>query len=136
MLKETELRIGNFVEWPDSSKEQVRVDTISSDALDKPEHIMWFINGEWIEDFIPIPLSRKWFESFGFGYDSKNFEFVYVDEDNGVLICIDDTVDFVNMPLHYYNLPKEHGSCLGYVDYVHQLQNWIFILTGKELELR
>lgn len=116
MIKENELRIGNYVyslETNDVQKitgitEEIPfIDTIT---FDYPSY----------EEIEPIPLTEEWllklgFELTGSFYRIKNSRFVEVIlHDNGIDVC-------------------NHTVCLTHIKYVHQLQNLYLCLTGAEL---
>lgn len=85
-------------------------------------------NGEWvsrrsIHDYDPIPLTEEWLLKFGFenflgGYSIDGFR--YWPSDKEFTIYEDE---WMNAP----------DSCRVHVEFVHQLQNIYFALTGEEL---
>lgn len=108
-MKANELRIGNYVKSNDVNMAPYFIVTAS--FLKQNENEMsWFID--------PIPLTEEWLLKFG-------FECVYTYDD------------------HHYYLDSKHGfsldrsfqhlDCEYDIEYVHQLQNLYFALTGKEL---
>ena len=121
-MKPEELRIGNWVQ--------------DVGHVDRPYQIQGFgqnntcldeIGVGWIPSKLePIPLTEEWLERFGFiPYDEFSHPCF---ERNGYL------VSYV-----YGKWDVQIGSIranrLG-LDYVHQLQNLYFALTGEELELK
>ena len=132
MIAENELRIGNWVEHDDSwcyRGEDVTV--FQWETSD------WYALGEctlFLESIKPIPLTEEWLVKFGFEWSVrhqayKKARFVYV-------------IDFYKEHPQYENsacfLNREHrsGDCLVCLEYVHQLQNLYFALTGQELTLK
>lgn len=122
MIRATELRIGNWVNDISGNPTQVRgVGT----------------NGIWISKsgpatetaFKPIPLTEEWLVKFGFEYRSGW-------EDS-----------WHKSPIGLYFNPYKSGVCLEQIwdkliesdlvniQYVHQLQNLYFALTGNELAI-
>ena len=106
-----ELRIGNYViDKEDGSLYQIP--SVSS------------INGADLMN--PIPLTEQWLKDFG-------FEFKFFDEqDNNVLKLDNIKVVFDNITTFgMWNIPFKEFKRR--VQYVHQLQNLYFALTGNEL---
>lgn len=141
MINTNEVRVGNFV--LNHKKEPTKVMQTLMD------NIGGAING-WDEtNFDPIPLTEEWLLKAGFElYD-------YEPNEEG-----DEFPDFIYMSykitppekLYYYtitNTPEDGGYfdfcikvqfadyvMLSTLQYVHQLQNLYFALTGKELEFK
>ena len=92
----------------------------------------WFIEKDEVKQFDgdfyhllgcdPIPLSQNWLEKLGFEY--SEFEDLY--QKDGFDVDIEDGVY-----CHFYL--NEYGDWYKDIDYVHQLQNLYFALTGEEL---
>ena len=102
-MKASELRIGNWVMY--SSKIQVNENKII-ECVDHPDR------------FAPIPLTEEWLECFGFKYSDLN-------GDSGLWkIPPFQIYGKYNQFIYDYRLD---------VNYVHQLQNLYFALTGQEL---
>ena len=116
-MKTTELRIGNLISW------------ISSENIEKVMKIdLKYVNEVSEKDLSPIPLTEEWLLKFGF--ENQQIELDYPDK----LLIISATVG----GKYYFYLDDADGSTFGlnYIQYVHQLQNLYFILTGTELEIR
>lgn len=79
------------------------------------------------DDLIGIPITEKILLQCGFEYGnySKHLSF----ELNGIFEECDylSTMDFINFKFGYYGFKK--------IEYLHQMQNFIFSLTGKELQI-
>lgn len=122
-----ELRIGNHV------KAINRIEEIGVSTFQNLE--------DFIENDIykPIPLTEEWLEKFGFErYSNQAYK--------SLKWTLDDT-GFVS---DWFYLKRTHintngiftveafkfGSKLRRLDYVHQLQNLYFALTGEELEIK
>ena len=105
-MKATELRIGNYIDYT-TEREIVTMQTTY-------EYIRLIHNGN--KNFKPIPLTEEWFYNFGFIiFNSSN--------EKGIFI-----VNKLLNPLKYSVFGKE-------IKYVHELQNWYFLMTNEELTL-
>ena len=123
-MKAKELRIGNYALDPSEENDIVQLVAIYPDET--MEWDGW--NGFTSLKMEPIPLDRKWLKKFGFkkekknsnNYFSGNFEFM-----------IQDDID----SFHYFLHAEETGVkfWITEIQYVHQLQNLYFALTGQEL---
>ena len=138
MIRLNEIRVGNLVF--DEEKKQTQVHVIHADS-------MW-LNAKQISYYTPIPITEEWIVKFGFElYD-------YEPNEEG-----DEFPDFIYMSYkltipkkaYYYTItttPEEGGYfdfcikvtfadyvMLSTIQYVHQLQNLYFALTGEELQL-
>ena len=108
-MKATELRIGNlfYKDYP-TGKEIETVNEISN----------FFINSVGISSIKPIPLTKDWLLKFGFdGCKSPNKD-----------IQVGLVDDEMSLAWRVFILKK--------IQYVHQLQNLYFALTGEELTLK
>jgi hypothetical protein len=104
-MKASELRIGNLV----YNKEEniVYVNT---------NHLTLLLYG--IEDeFNPIPLTEEWLIKLGAKKDK-----------------IDNTYYLSELEIMLPNFFRYKTSIISRIDYVHQLQNLYFVLTGEELK--
>lgn len=129
MIKATELRIGNWLKCNDLF---IKVSGISENSFTCTHEGLLYFNSE---DCEPIPLSPEILEKCGF----KDSRIRYADPNK-------------NYPIEWtngeYTINKENDNkfCLelssdewGYttkeieIEYLHQLQNGIFFLTGEEL---
>jgi len=125
-----ELRIGNII------RHNVKDETESLTGFCEPnedaisEDDMWhFTGGVGFEDAEPIPLTREWLEKFGLFKYNNAWVFEMPEErqylggfsifDYGNRLAY-NTSDIINPPL----------------EFVHQLQNLYFALTGEELTLK
>jgi hypothetical protein len=115
-MKANELRIGNFV---------------SIDGVLKPIKVFIIDTTETSVNtkYKPIPLTEEWLLKFGFVYNidsyykrhtesETNFDWdietgLYIIDDNGLVL-----------------------KDISHIEYVHQLQNLYFALTGEELEVK
>lgn len=123
-MKPEELRIGNWVCWP---KEK------------QPNEVQW-AHGHWLGVFQnnypfpePLPLTEEWLMKFGFkkqedGDDVDDVHW-YEITTNGITLVQGDKKGYLDVFL----LDHEEGVR---VQYVHQLQNLYFALTGEELTVK
>jgi len=131
-MKANELRIGNYVEVRNKkSREnswypwvQIRVTAIGVIAPLAEE----FASNREGQEFRPIPLTEEWLEKFGFeivwdGHAEKwvgDFEYC-VNYEEGYL---------------FFGQCDDYSHSIDGINYVHQLQNLYFALTGDELEIK
>ena len=112
MIDAVELRKGNIVEC-------FGVKTI--DYLIKEGTHFTSGDGGTFYSLNPIPLTEEWLIKFGF--ENKREKWLF--EKNGLVINIGN-----------HNCTMHCGNSIKAVDYVHQLQNLYFVLTGKELKIK
>ena len=132
MIKHTDLRIGNAVAYNWSNEEPERIFMVR-EIVDRGS----FINPEYKvrisdkkigvgsiseENLIPVKLTQEWFEKFGFEAPAEmSADF----QKNGIII-------YAGHHEWWYGFEKDLQVRL---DYVHQLQNLFFALTGEELKI-
>lgn len=127
MIKANEIRIGNTI-WDDTAgKARFVTHRIISDIASSAEPL----------PYSPIPLNAEWLVKFGFveskSYDSKqrNFKkegFNQLADYGGQIIILPEG-GFASLSCGYY---ENQIDC----QYVHQLQNLYFALTGEELTIK
>lgn len=121
-MKAKELRIGNYIYEPESSEPvPFKVwGAYQEKGNDK-------VNGYPIALFQPIPLTEEWLTKFGFLKNYSNSYTSYKLSSRGFTIEYDfrNGENVINAAML---------ECVGLdIDYVHQLQNLFFALTGEEL---
>jgi hypothetical protein len=112
-MKASELRVGNYVKFKgcdDKPFKVFRIDTTESSTFTTAE---------------PIPLTEEWLLRFGFEQEYKSQM---------------HSVYFLNGLSYYfwYKTNKQYAqfySAQIEINYIHQLQNLYFALTGEELIL-
>jgi hypothetical protein len=106
-MKSNELRINNY--YLAFGVDLKQVETLTKDKI--------------LIDFTPIPLTEEWLLKFGFykNIDTELFEKGGFQIEISVLKCL-------------FYLP-EFGDWHKEIEYVHQLQNLWFALTGEELTI-
>jgi hypothetical protein len=114
-MKATELRIGNWVDQPNEGV--AKVTSILNNLQIRTET-------GYVDKYCkPIPLTEEWLLKFGFKW--KNFAFR------------DGTFTVRYQKEFYVYLSVEGVRPIQIkLDYVHQLQNLYFALTGEELDIK
>jgi hypothetical protein len=139
-MKARELRIGNLINgiyhaYDDGINDDIQNETICKvvtlDASGNGDYPIYVYSDEDIEhfsDFEPIPLTEEWLIKFGFSREAKiggdGIEF---------RVYHFDVLTFNTNHLWWYKCQPMNDTPL---EYVHQLQNFYFALTGKELTLK
>lgn len=135
-----ELRVGNFVEidnkeyHPLLSGKVCQVIGIKSQISryfpDSKHTVEVAINlsmySQWEEFVKPIPLTEEWIEKLG----ANDLGYFYVGTGNAYNSNPIDPNGF------YFGIDEEGGIEICRVNYVHQLQNIVYVITGKELTLK
>lgn len=142
MMKDTtELRIGNYVTRNDPKliyitckDEEERIDVDIIDGIPYKTKVSLFNDGNYnsasyfmdveIGTVLPIPITEEWLLKFGFKEYSLTPDCYFTD--------IFDSIYKTNEGFFYSNY-EPSGKIK--IDFVHQLQNLYFALTGKELIL-
>ena len=129
-MKANELRIGNYVNYEQTTHliTCINIDYSISLWVDKrgEEHLYQHQNNE----IKPIPLTEEWLIKFGFKHSNKDwYELNDTNIYEGTLnICLKQKCS----TLTCMSGKNELMLCKPF-DYVHQLQNLYFALTGEEL---
>ncbi len=128
-MNRNELRFGNYIRFNEYFDGELMEP--NEKALDEED--MWMLWDDGLPDISPIPLTEEWLRRLGFS--DKNYKEGYIGIDVG------DTDFVLNKPhdnwLHfgwdfkYGGWPRQKSF-----EFVHELQNFFFVLTGKELELK
>jgi hypothetical protein len=121
-MKVSELRIGNYVEA------EGKIGTVTTLAEDT---ISISVDGyaSVPHDVDPIPLTEEWLLKLGFGMESPGF-YSYGEE-----AMADYCYNMDEKTFHEY-YPTSDMNCIAKCEYVHQLQNLYFALTGEELTIK
>lgn len=126
MITAQELRIGNRVFYKtvdlDTGEDFLEEIVISANDIKTLENSTRQI-------FLPIPLTEEWLLKFGFEYrEHLNDWFIPMGEKNlTILIWSRSGTRGCN--------PNEYALFFHHCEYVHQLQNLYFALTGEELKI-
>ena len=149
MINANELRIGNFIYRTSKMQPSDNILCTAAEILKEGvcigywQYAAHFAKDDEIkkhvvayENLNPIPLTAEWLERF----IKDNYTiFFYKPKNNKIFIQIDDLkIEIYNSELVNKKVLVRHNKTLisdiPKLQYVHQLQNLYFALTGKELE--
>lgn len=143
MIKENELRVGNLVYDDENVIMKVaRIETKEFNDWNGDSEITVIFQtlteaNHYKESIInPIPLTAKLVEQLGFKKDETTRSIYRIDEDKYLTISLDvDEINKIHFPFAKTNHHEagEHFSFYG-IRYVHELQNFYFTLTKRELQ--
>ena len=124
-----ELRIGNLVDLGNRIAKVIEINHLACVVVDLEE------TQDTIEDYDrtkPIPLTEEWLIKFGFSREVKVGSEMGTD---GVEFRVYhfDVLTFNTNHGWWYKVQRINDTPL---EYVHQLQNFYFALTGKELTFK
>ena len=131
-MKTNELRIGNWVKYnPDMVDEdwegewEYQVECIYSDQWESFIKLTDPFNERYaLDEVLPIPLTEEWLGKFGFEkYNNSWWKY----DKNGAF-DISNNFDAFGFKTCIWSSDR--------INYVHQLQNLYFALTGDELEIK
>jgi hypothetical protein len=115
-MKVQELRIGNYVL---KEGEEIVITSFTFYNIEKDEY-----------SYEPIQLTEEWLLKFGFKKSTLDEDNTWLDLRYGYLtFSSDESVEFKKV---YLTVSREDIIC----EYVHQLQNLYFALTGEELIIK
>jgi agmatine/peptidylarginine deiminase len=126
-LSANELRIGNLV-WDDYSGEMIVSAILESSAVYLRKTIA-LPSGEYLVKYIkPIPLNEEWFLKFGF--EKLNRDILEYKKDK---LIVEWLFNRWTGRLYY---DAYTSIQIIEINFVHELQNLYFALTGNELEIK
>lgn len=131
-MNTNELRLGNYITLAHESNQPVckvqLLNTINENLVIDSIGRSYITTSELM---LPIKLTKEWLEKFGFkpGPDKNTMQLWYDLESSNI--------GKERIVAHFENKAWNAGAEYHYkpIIYVHQLQNLIFILTGKEPQL-
>ncbi|WP_163321660.1 hypothetical protein [Draconibacterium mangrovi] len=140
-MESNELRIGNLVDYEKTTHRITAINTT-------PKNDYSFCESQWINeegneyyshtfDLInPIPLTEEWLRKFGF--DDKEYKpgYIGIDYKDGMILSfvLCKPGKLFEAQKHYTFELRDHY--INPIEYVHQLQNFYFAITGQELHLK
>ena len=133
-MEAKELRIGNFTyKMLQSGNGRIIVSNITSTDLLRIEE-------ERIFYYEPIPITEEWLLKFGFQKTEYDYK-IQIQKDNkggntDYWIYVDSGIDNQTNKFIIQILSKENCWFTSKNEYVHQLQNLYFSLTGEELIIK
>jgi len=136
MIKPNELRIGNLV----SCRNQIiAIESVVANVINISFPSDNDIEGILIKDIEPIPLTPEWLERCGFNWEDSCLK---IDLNNARMKLGFQGGARDKMTLFQTSCPGD-GSIIttmhfgwNHPEYVHQLQNLIYALTGEELTIK
>lgn len=129
MMEARELRIGNIIDRTDYECRVISIDAASITAAPLNYKGERFV----VQEIKPIPLTEGWLVRFGFELVASRSNRVFSKgKDFGFDLGI------ASYLVAYYRHEDELSNIFirHKVNYVHQLQNIYFALTGEELEMK
>jgi len=128
-VTDKEFRIGNLINYRIVDKMDERKEWLEVSEIDYDDLRIFGIKHEMNEDYQPIEINEEWLMKFGFEKIIDN-EFTLRYE-----LKKDTRFDYF-LPKHNlktFGLRFQGSTFFDVVKYVHQLQNFYFALTGREL---
>lgn len=138
-MNSRELRVGNYVEWEDDSK-----DVVIIKGIVKPKKLgIWFVDIKYpnkkkkysasINEFKGIELTEEWMLKFGFEY-SENDNFYCLNIHGKPDLRIRDYTSINSGFKVGYWWNYKQFRYITDIKHVHQLQNLYFALTNEEFK--
>ena len=124
-LKTTDLRIGNYI-YGVSDRVELISAVHENGLTTKTPHFDDY-HTDIIKYYKPIPLTEEWLINFGFLQSMALTNYWSEDEEMNIFVY--------NEVIHYV-IPLDHDGNFWKIkklEYVHNLQNLYFALTGKDL---
>jgi hypothetical protein len=119
-MKASELRINNWIQFR-HTETPVRI-TLGDFVRE--------YNDEHLEDYEPIPLTEEWLLKFGFDSVKTWYEI------NDQFISLKPEYDGCGgFDFFVFTIDMDRPMYVTFIEYVHQLQNLYFAITGQELNL-
>ena len=114
-MRAEELRIGNWVEIIDSEGVYT---TVTKSTFDCDVEVF----------YEPIQITEEWLLKFGFKRTFEKLKGCYVDKHGKYMLCDNNENGF-----DIYIFGYDEDLYINSINYIHQLQNLYFALTGEEL---
>lgn len=136
-MKASELRLGNRVYWESA------LGVLNAEKLSIADWVAIAEEAEGSQHYKPIPITEEWLKEFGFEFRDY---FVNDEEDDEIFMSyrlkIEKTLMSFELSMNpdgyhdflvHFTWQSESGV-IARIQFIHQLQNLYFALTGKELE--
>ena len=141
-MKANELRIGNYVNVPNSEQCPFRIDAFehcSEKFIKVAQEVK--LNGFEVHpltwygaDLEPIPLTEEWLLKFGF-YLRDGFSNTFkLNVEKHQYDCSEITYSEKEGLFRFSNGQQKGTTLIPHIKYVHQIQNLYFALIGEELK--
>jgi hypothetical protein len=134
MIQAKELMIGNYL-YCEYSGEIIQVTEIKNDGVYASSNKTVIERYYYYEEIHSIPIDEKWLTDFGFDISkSPSTWATKIELDYGMsneYQIFKNEVSIVDYSFIYFRY-----KFITRVEYIHQLQNLYFALTGEELELK
>lgn len=120
-MKASELRIGNLFVWSGFA------------SMGQGQDVVGFNNIGYHNLMEPIPITPEWLEKFGFeniGTDDYHSKPMFKKHGCDWKYCLEGYFS------QYFCQGHSEPAIVGDIQYVHQLQNLYFALTGEELTIK
>ena len=132
MIDPKELRIGNWVKCNQENGQEF-------DCKIQAEDFKLLVDSdEYRKNHHPLPLTEEWLERFGFKNIDSGAPHLDI-SDNSRIVCPVKNTDrwlYIETSQEDENMYSNLTHIFTMNNYVHQLQNLYFILTGEELKLK
>lgn len=125
MIEPKELRLGNYYKAANFTNHkkvvEAQVKTIAEELIYSDEGYEGLI-GRKPEDIEPIPLTEEWLIKLGY---KKSDNDLFIHKESGIREVL------IEGSSYYLDTDKDYRT----IDHVHTLQNLIYYLDGKELQI-
>lgn len=129
MLKNNELRIGNLVEFKSMELYSIITGIFLHSGTDNDWRIETKSHGlNALSNYKPIILTEEWLVKFGFVVDGTTYFKLVIDEYCNLFFDVKHKTIAIGVGY-------ECGGTDISFEYIHQLQNLYFALTGEELTI-
>jgi capsid portal protein len=124
MIDPKELRLGNFIRFNEKFPDDPELELDNEGPMNEDDFNHMLIDSEFRKNAEAIPLTEEWLKRFGFKRQNNAWNGPHKND------------------FSLWNPPGEYGISLNdtimcpVIEYVHQLQNLYFALTGEELTLK
>ena len=132
-LSSQELRIGNFVQYGGVIN---KVYLISHNYFQVESTDIPTFTANKNRAAEPIPLTEEWLLRFGFHLRDGFSNTFKLNVEKHQYDCSEITYSEKEGLLRFSNGQEKGATLIPYINYVHQLQNLYFALTGEELTLK